>query len=227
VHQLEVVVEVLAEADPRVDRDPLGVDPGELGRLDPLPEILMHLADDVVVLRGLLHRRRIAPHVHQDDGGIATANDLEHRRIGAARHVVHDRGAGVQGLGSDARLPRVDRDRDRGVELGEPLDHRMDALQLLVHRDRGGAGAGGFAADVQHVRTVIDHPSRVRDGARPVEEPPAVGEGVGRDVEDPHDERALGAIERALADAPDGAAHGSIVAVTPVQPRRTCVSVPS
>jgi len=62
--------------------------------------------------------------------------------------------------------------------------------------------------------TLQEAARRVRDGGRPVEVPAAVGERVRRDVQDPHDEGALRAVEHALADAPDGTAHPPIVAAT-------------
>ena len=210
-HQLEVLVEVLAEPDPRIHRDPVGGDPRELGRLDPLAEVLVHLTHDVVVPWSLLHRLRVALHVHQDEGGLPLADHVEHLRIDSARDVVHDRGSGVQCRGRHVGLPGVDRDGDGRMLLDEPLDHRPNAAQLLLRRDGLGARAGRLAADVQDVRTVVDHLGRMRHRGGPIEEPSAVGERVRGDVQDPHDERALGAVERTIADPPDGTAHPPIV----------------
>ena len=47
--QRQVVVEVLAEPDPRVDREPVRVDPREHRRLHALAEVAVDLLDDVVV----------------------------------------------------------------------------------------------------------------------------------------------------------------------------------
>ena len=46
---------------------------------------------------------------------------------------------------------------------------------------------------------LLDHLARARDGAIGVEVEPAVSEGVGRDVEDPHHERALAELQRRAA----------------------------
>src|SRR5690606_9605930 len=57
--------------------------------------------------------------------------------------------------------------------------------------DRGGAGSGRLAADVDEVGALLDELRAVLDGTRVVEEATSVGEGVGRDVDDAHDERTL------------------------------------
>ena len=63
--QLEVVLERLAEADPRVQLHALLGDPGRHGGGEPLLEERLDVGDDVVVARVLLHRARLAEHVHQ------------------------------------------------------------------------------------------------------------------------------------------------------------------
>ena len=47
------------------------VDPGGDRRLDPLGEEGADLGDDVVVARVVLHRPRVAEHVHEHDGAAA------------------------------------------------------------------------------------------------------------------------------------------------------------
>ena len=67
--QLEVVLERLAEADPGIEPDPLLVDPGGDRDLHPLGEEGLDLVDHVVVARVVLHRPRVALHVHQHQPG--------------------------------------------------------------------------------------------------------------------------------------------------------------
>ena len=129
------------------------------------------------------------------------------------RHVVDELGAELERAAGDLGLRRVDRDRD----AVEPLEHRDDAAQLLVDRDALGAGPRRLAADVHDRRAVVHHPARCgRRNAR-IEVHAAVGEAVGRHVDDPHHRRALQTfldrcashpawrLARALQRFPDGA----------------------
>ncbi len=99
----------------------------------------------------------------------------------------------------------VDGDRDVTIPR-EGFDDGQDAAELLVDRHRIGARARGFAADVEDVGAIVDHLQPVGDGARRVEPPPAIGERVGRDVDDPHDERVRPEHQRSATGQRDGEA---------------------
>ncbi len=64
------------------------------------------------------------------------------------------------------------------------------------------AGTGGLASDVDDVGSLLEHSERVGCCCCGIEEASAVGEGVGRDVEDSHDERARAEREGAGAELP-------------------------
>ena len=99
------------------EREPLLEEGGDLGR-------------DVVVARILLHRPRLAQHVHQADVRARVGDDAGELGIGTERgHVVDDLGAERERTARHLRLRRVDRD---GNLAAEPLQHRHDAPQLLV-----------------------------------------------------------------------------------------------
>ena len=79
---------------------------------------------------------------------------------------------------------------DVSIESGMPcqaLEHRHDAAQLLVSRDRLRARARRLTADVDERRALLDEPAAVLDRVGRVDERASVGETVGRDVEHPHD----------------------------------------
>src|SRR4051794_37760633 len=63
--QLEVVGQRLAEADAGVEVDPVLLDALAHGELGPLEQERLDLVDDVGVAGVLLHRARLAEHVHQ------------------------------------------------------------------------------------------------------------------------------------------------------------------
>jgi len=71
--------------------------------------------------------------------------------------------------------------------LLQSLENRNHSTQLLVQRDTLGSGPGRLAADVHDRGALVEHPPRVRDGDLGPHEAAAVGEAVGRDVEDAHD----------------------------------------
>ncbi len=85
------------------------------------------------------------------------------------------------------RLDRVDADPSSFAR--QRFHQRNDAFQLDVLRDRQRAGPRRFAADVNDVGTVGDHPARMVQRLVAVDEEAAVGEGVRRDVEDAHHPR--------------------------------------
>ena len=83
-----------------------------------------------------------------------------------------------------------------------------------------GAGARRFAADVDDVGAVVAHLPRVRQRLFPVGEATTVGEGIRRDVEDAHHERAR-KVEREGSATKDRGAHryaarrGSAIGIVP------------
>ena len=91
-------------------------------------------------------------------------------------------------VATSARMVSTETDRAVG---GERLDDGYDATQLLLDERSGRARPGRLAADVEDVGTVREQLPPVRDRALGVEEQPAVGERVGRDVDDPHHLRRL------------------------------------
>ena len=81
-----------------------------------------------------------------------------------------------------------------------------------TRRSSSSAGTGSapgprrLAADVEDVRALVDHPQPVVDRRAGIEAHAAVGKRIRRDVEDPHDERALAQLERRAARKRNGVA---------------------
>jgi hypothetical protein len=97
--------------------------------------------------------------------------------------------SGVEGSARGVGAHRVD--ADDGASGGERLDHRQDATLLLVGGHAGRAGARRFAAHVDDVCALRQQLRSVGCGRAGVEPSAAVGEGVGRDIDDAHDKAAL------------------------------------
>ena len=114
-------------------------------------------------------------------------DDSGHERIkGEAGDIVDEICAGFEGGSSDRRVSGVARDRDVGARA-EELNDRDDALEFLKRRDRRGAWASGFAADVDDGGAVLNHLERGFESASRVEMQATVGERVWGTVEDTHD----------------------------------------
>jgi hypothetical protein len=140
-----------------------------------------------------------------------------------AADVVDDLGSGFDGEAGGGGVEGVDGEDGLGAVFEDGCDDGEDAGLLFVGREWGGVGAGGFAADVEDVGAFVEHRECLREGSfggvpGGVEEA-AVGEAVGGDVEDAHDERPLAQSEGAGAEAPveagaGGEGHGAILSVT-------------
>jgi hypothetical protein len=90
---------------------------------------------------------------------------------------------------------RVEANRN-AQPAAQPFDHRQDARHLLFVRDGFGAGARGFSADVENIRSRPFHLQRASDGRLRIEIFAAIEETVGRHVENAHHERAAAQHER-------------------------------
>ena len=114
--QGEVVLQRLAEADAGVEDDPLLGDPGIDGSLQARGQVVPHLRHDVLVRRVLLHRARVAAHVHEADVGAALGHQRQQARVEpAGGDVVDEREAGVEGGLGHRGQRGVDRQGSGGV----------------------------------------------------------------------------------------------------------------
>ena len=77
-------------------------------------------------------------------------------------------------------------DRDPMAVGGQRRHHRQHSTQLLLGGTGSAPGPGGLAAHVEDVRPLSGEPQAVLDRRAGLEKPAAVGERVGRDVDDAH-----------------------------------------
>ena len=120
-----------------------------------------------------------------------SADDAAAGWIGEGGDIVDHGGAG--GDGEDHRLGMAGVDGDEAVALarllGDGADDREDALLLDRRRHRLGARPRRFTADIEDIGAFLHQRDGVGDGAFGRVEAAAVGEGIGRDVDDAHQER--------------------------------------
>ena len=76
--------------------------------------------------------------------------------------------------------------------LVQRLDDGHDAALFLLGSHAHRARAGGLAADIDHVRAGFHEVAGVVERIVDVDPAPAIGEGILRDVDDAHDQRAAG-----------------------------------
>lgn len=186
--------EVLPEADPRVDQDPLGGDPRINGRVDALGKEGADVLHHVVVGRVLLHRLRTPLHVHQRDEAVRLRDDLGHSHVAPkCADVVHQDRSGGESRLCDDRLRRVDRDENI-ASLAERTYHRKDARRLFLGGDHVRPRPRRFSADVDDIGSGRFHPKGRLDGFGRTLEAAAVVEGVRSYVEDPHHQDPTAAV---------------------------------
>lgn len=137
--------------------------------------------------------------MHQHPGAAGVAHHAGHVGVGEAAGDVVDHGrTGGEGRLGDPRAGRVDADRHAGG--GQLPDHGDDPGRLGRRVDAVGTGPGGLAAHVHQVGALGPQPHAVSDGGIEVGVPSAVGEGVGRDVEDAHHHRPRPVPDRSRLD---------------------------
>ena len=123
-----------------------------------------------------------------------------------AADVVDNFGSGFDGAACGGGVVGVDGEDGCGALFEEGFDDGEDAGLFFFWGERGGVGAGGFAAEVENVGAFIEHLEGLGEGSfggvggRVIKAP--VGKGVGRDVEDAHDEGSRAEGESAGAEMP-------------------------
>jgi hypothetical protein len=114
--------------------------------------------------------------VHQDHARAAADHRIEHRGVGAGCDVVHDVGAGVEGLLRDRRRARIHRQEGLRRFAPEAFQHRQDARRLILGPHRLGPRSGRLATHVDDVGTLLEQPQPVPHRGIRVLEHPAVAE---------------------------------------------------
>ena len=150
---------------------------------------------------------RAASGVHQDGSAAELCAGGGHGGVPeVAADVVDDLGSGFDGVAGGGGVEGVDGEDGFGALLEERFDDGEDAGLFFAGGEGGGVGAGGFAADVEDIGAFVEHFDGLFEGAfRGVlggVEVAAVGEGVGCDVEDAHDEGSPAEGEGAGAEMP-------------------------
>lgn len=182
---------VLTEIVGRIDQDRIPAHTrGErvLGRAH---HRLGHLRHHVGVADPVRPRPRHRPSgVTTDDADPEFGRDTHQIRIGARPGVIDQVGARVDGGPRHLGAPGVDADQQLGIFAPDGGDERHHPAGLLGRVDQI-AGTGFHPADIDHVRALVDSARDRVHGGRIAEGRALVVEGVGRPVDDGHDQSAI------------------------------------
>ena len=122
--------------------------------------------------------------MHDDEAGIAVAGHFDHSFIAKARHVVDDRGSHIDSCADNFGMARIDAHANALVrENAHDID---DAVDLFSDRDLIATRTRGLATHVDYRSAFLDHAVRMRDSGLNRVVLAAIGEGIGRNVEDAH-----------------------------------------
>lgn len=204
-----VFVEFFAEAEAGVQDDFVARDAGGSGGFEALGEFGEDEGKDLV-------RRerwegwpvlRAASGVHQDGSTVEVGAGRGHAGVPeVAADVVDDFGSGFDGVAGCSGVEGVDGEDGLGTLLEDGFDDRDDARLFFFGGEGCGVGTGGFAPDVEDVGAFVEHRHGLGEGpfgsVLGGVEVAAVGERVGCDVEDAHDECSAAQSERAGAEVP-------------------------
>ena len=190
-----VLFEFFAETEAGVEDDPVARDAGGSGSFESFGELREDEGHDFFGSEGwqgwpIL---RAASGVHENGSAVEFGTGGRHFGVPeVAADVVDDFCSGFDGVTGGDGVEGVDGENGVGTLLQDCGYDGEDAGLLFVGGERGCVGAGGFAADVEDVGAFVEHGEALDDGAfggvLGRVEVAAVGEGVGGDVEDAHDE---------------------------------------
>ena len=208
------MLERLAEPDPRIDAELVALEPAGSRRRDALAQEAPHLGDDVVV-------RGVAPASSSARPSCASApcrrrsrrppRTSPGRRRPTMSFTMDAPASSAARATSALRVSTLTRGRRA---LGdEPLDHGHHAVRSPPRRGPARRPAGSTRPRRRGCRR-RRRPAAARASRRRPRwrSEPAVGERVGRDVDDPHDQGALMQRDRVRPASPDRLVrHGRIV----------------
>lgn len=186
--ELVILCDGFSKTDAGVKEDGLFVDAGSGEVFQTAFKKREQVVDDIGVDRGVLHRSRLALHVHHHHRGTGVGCDFYHAWVAEPGHVVDDDGPSTDGLAGNAGFHRIDGHKTADRKCSDDLD---DSFKFFGFGNGIRAGAGGFPTDVDEVRTLLEHSKTVCDGQRPVSKSSTIAETVRGRVQDAHDQRSI------------------------------------
>ena len=85
-----------------------------------------------------------------------------------------------------ARLQRIHGQDRLGTGRAQAFQHGQKTPDFLILGNRIGVGAGRFRPEIEHSRAFVEQAQTVFHGHAWIKKTPAVGKGIGRHVDNPH-----------------------------------------
>ena len=192
---LDVLLAALAKTQAGIDGDAITVHTRAACAVNGGLQIARHRTDHVWQRRQLGPGFRRAAHVIQNQACVGVGHGLG--KIGIEREparVIDDFDAVFKGALGGLGFIGIERDRNRQL-IFQPLQYGDETAPLFFGGDAFRAGAGGFAAYVDDVGALFFKFEGAGVSAVGVGEVAAVGERVGSNVENTHDEGLLAQLE--------------------------------
>ncbi|MNN33818.1 hypothetical protein D3C81_1475900 [compost metagenome] len=144
--------QILTETESRVEQQFLICNTGGIATFDMPLEKCIHIGDQVVIMRRLLHGSRFALHVHQAHRQPACHGSLQRTRLLQRTNVIDQMRTRFSRLANHPRFRSIHRDKDFKTP-GNGFHHRHHACELLLFADLRGSRPGRLSAHVNHGRT--------------------------------------------------------------------------
>ena len=183
--QLDIVPQRLAETEAGIHDDPVLGETGSGTGTHPLCQKTGDLRNDVAILRLLLHRTRLALHVHEAHRTLQFGCRLQRTFLAERADVVDHHGAHPGRRAHDGGPARIDGNGHIGV-VDDSLDYRQNPVELFLLGYVSCAGPCRLAAYIDDSGAILRHRLRLTQRSVTADESAAVRERVGCDIENPH-----------------------------------------
>ena len=146
----------LAKANADVQHNLVSEDAASVQFFQPLAEKIANFTNHVGVNRFFLHRLRRALRVHTNITGAKLRHNFPHFAVFAiGRHIINDARAGLQSGARNGGFCRVNRKGNFNLP-SQSLNDWLNTTEFFSLAYQPGAGARGFAADIQNFSALSD-----------------------------------------------------------------------
>ena len=172
-----------------IKHDTIGLDARLKTACKLLLQIHANLGHHIDILRRLLHRTRLTPHVHDTHRAIAITYRRERFRMPQARNIIDHRCTGSQRRPHHRRFVGIH--RNRHSPAGNALQQGQEATQFFRLRRRNGARTRGLGTDIENIRPRLELIPGMINRPLQITNQTIAGKRIRRQIDYPHDQGTL------------------------------------